>query len=270
MPALADALRVAAGSPDLARRLTAAADAVGAPVATSRRVAVLQADGGAGATATVARTGSVLARRRGGGVLAVDAARGRATLGRHAGVGGPPPLEELAARATGVVRSRQARELFPRTRTGLAVLGDGSGGAARPPGLDAWRRPVDRVGRFFDVVLTDWGVRTDAELGGIVAAHHAAVVVARADRGPAERGLALAAALTVHVPALLVLVDLGGSGAAVTRPLRAAADVPVLAVPHVPALAAGRAAAARPGLAARAAYAGLAAALVQRATGGPA
>jgi MinD-like ATPase involved in chromosome partitioning or flagellar assembly len=245
-----DALRVVAtGSTVVARELTAADERLRAPIATSRRIAVLQADGGAGVTTVVARCGAVLHRRRGGGVLVVDAARGRACLAARSGVRVPLSLAQAQGRVSGVVRAAQVSTLFPRSAAGLAVLGAGTDEAEPGPASpELWHSAVDPVGWCFDVVVTDWGVRTcDEDLAQIAQAHHVVAVTARADRGCAERGLALAARLAALVPGTrvaLVLVDLGGTGgstaALVERQLRTTRPAPwVGAVPHEPRLGAG-------------------------------
>lgn len=245
-----DALRiVATGSTAVARELAAADERLRAPIDTSRRIAVLQADGGAGVTTVVARSGAVLHRRRGGGVLVVDAARGQACLAARSGVRVPLSLAQARGRASGVVRVAQVPTLFPHNAAGLAVLGAGTDQAEPcPASPGSWRSVVDRVGWCFDVVLTDWGVRTrDDDLAQIAQAHHVVAVTARADRGCAERGLALAARLAALVPGTrvaLLLVDLGGTGgptaALVQRQLRTTRPAPwVAAVPHEPRLGAG-------------------------------
>ena len=245
-----DAVRiVATGSTAAARDLTATDARLRAPVSTTRRIAVLQADGGAGATTVVARSGAVLHRRRGGGVLVVDAARGQACLAARTGVQVPLGLAQSRSRASGVVRATQVRAWFPHTAAGLVVLGAGTDGDEPwPASLEQWRGAVDPVARFFEVVVTDWGVRTsDEDLAQIAQAHDVVAVTARADRGCAERGLALVARFAALAPATrvaLLLVDLGGTGgstaALVERQVRSSRPAPwVAAVPHEPRLGAG-------------------------------
>ena len=233
---------VATGSTAVARELAVTDQRLRAPIATSRRIAVVQADGGAGATTVVARAGMVLNRRRDGGVLVVDAARGRGCLAAGVGVKVPLSLAQRRARGSGRVPVAQVRALFPHGAAGLAVLGAGTGqDEPQPAPPEAWHSAVAPVGRFFDVVLTDWGVRTDdGELAQIAAWHHVVAVTARAARGCAERGLALAARLVALVPAIrvaLLLVDVGGTGgstaALVERQPRTSRLAPWVArVPH--------------------------------------
>lgn len=240
-----DVLRLGfAGSTAVARDLVAADEGLRRPVSTSRRVAVVQAHGGAGATTTTAGVASVLAGRRPAGVLAVDAAHGPASLAAACGIDDPLAWSSGRARTTGIARADQARGVLPRTPAGLAVLGDGSASAPWPPHPRTWREVVDPVGRFFDVVLTDWGTRGSDELEVIAGDHHVVAVVARADRADAERGVALAARVAAaehRAPAVvLVLVDVGGTGGPSDVPARAALPgVLVQTVPHDVALGAG-------------------------------
>ncbi|MEE6286660.1 hypothetical protein V2J52_03205 [Georgenia sp. MJ173] len=259
---MADLLRVTTGAPGLVRQLSEADAGLRRAVPTSRRIAFLQADGGAGATVTASRLGSALAGRRTGEVLAVDAARGHGALAAAAGVDAPPALGHVALSAAGITRASQARELAPRSRTGLIVVGDGGPVPATP---EEWHAALDRVGRFFDVVLTDWGVRGEDDLRRVAAASHVVAVVARADRGPAERAAALAASVAAEgtVPVALVLVDVAGSAGPTGPMLARATDLPVLTVPHAPGLRDGRPVTARLGLRSRAAYAAVAAELVR-------
>lgn len=231
-----------------ARELAEVDELLGRRVSTSRRVALVQADGGAGATTTLARAATALARRRTGGVLAVDAARGDADLARRAGLADPPALALSLGRTAGVSTAAQARRAVPAAASGLHVLGSGTDG---PVGALAgfvtpagWRAAVDPIGRFFDAVLTDWGVRTDlADLAEIAASHHVVGVVARADRGPAERGLAAVAGLLEEAPGTavaLVLVDVGGTAGPTDRLARRVLSevglpVPVHLLDHAPA-----------------------------------
>ena len=242
-----DALRLGfAGSTALARDLVAADEGLRRPVSTSRRIAVVQAHGGAGATTATAGVASVLAGRRPTGVLAIDAGHGGASLAAACGIDQPLAWADGRARTAGIARADQARAALTRTRDGLAVLGDGSESAPWPPQPRTWREVVDPVGRFFDVVVTDWGVRGQDELAVVSGDHHVVVVVARADRAEAERGVALATHLATtgqRAPAVvLLLVDVGGTGGPSATPARDALAehaVTVRTVPYDPALGAG-------------------------------
>ena len=244
----ADALgRALLGSTAVARDLTEADAALRRPVSTSRRVAVVGVGGGSGTTTVTGLVAGLLARRRGRGVLAVDAARGDGGLAAVLGVGDPLPLHRSLGRTAGVVTAAAAREALPQAVSGASVLGAGSArgdDGVTPP---AWRAAVDPVGRFFDVVLTDWGVRGAGRDGGhrdladAVDAHHAVLLVARADRPHVEAALGLLADLAPHLPAGagtgLVLVDIGGTAGPtddLARRALGALDLPVAVhtVPH--------------------------------------
>lgn len=269
MGALRTAALVVRGTGTLARRLADADAAMRRPVATSRRVALVQGDGGAGATTTLAGTACVLARRRGGGgVLAVDAARGPAALAATLGVDARLPWSADAAALPGD-RGVDVRARLPHGAAGVAVLGDGSASTPWPPTPRRWRDLVDPVGRFFDVVVTDWGVRTDEETTQVAQEHHVLVVVTRTERAALERAVARAAdqAARPHAPAVVLLaVDVARSGDR-DAGLARAAGLDVLVVPHDPVLtvrAPGRPTV--PGTAVRAAWSTLAAGLLARAT----
>lgn len=268
MGALGTAALVVRGTGALARRLADADAAMRRPVATSRRVALVQCDGGAGATTTLAGTAGVLARRRGGGVLAVDAARGPASLGAALGAEARLPWSTDAATLP-ADRGVDVRARLPHAPAGVAVVGDGSASTPWPPSPRRWGELVDPVGRFFDVVLTDWGVRTDDETTEVAQEHHVLVVVTRTERTALERAVACAAdqAARPHAPAVVLLaVDVARSGDR-DAGLARAAGLDVLVVPHDPALterAPGRPTV--PGTAVRAAWSTLAAGLVARAT----
>ncbi|MFC4613364.1 hypothetical protein ACFO3K_01425, partial [Cellulomonas algicola] len=107
----------------------------------------------------------------------------------------PLPWTVAGGATAGLARDDDVRAALPVYRGGLRVLGDGTASSPWPPGPRAWREAVDPVGRFFDVVLTDWGVRSAGDLRVVAGDHHVVAVVARADRGPAERGAVLAARL---------------------------------------------------------------------------
>lgn len=274
---LREGLTLAAlGTTGLGRELAEADSRLRRPVSTSRRVAVVGVQAGAGTSTTVVQLAAVLAARRSGGVLAVDAATGPGGLAALAGVAHPLSLREAAAQTVGHGTAARARDHIPTGPPGLHVLGSPGARPTAAGELDAALRPV---GRAFDVVLTDLGAR--AQYPGLldaVAGHHAVLLVARADRGTAEHALATTAALlrAGSPPVMIALVDVGGragpSTALVRRALSAVGlAVPVRSVPHDRALAGHPPTAPLPerGLAARTAVLGLAGDLVALATGGP-
>lgn len=251
-----DLLRTAVrGGSASSRRLVAIDEAVRRPVGTSRRVGVVQADGGVGASTLVAAVGTLLAARRTGPVLTVDAARTRVGLAGLCGVDAPVGLVAHADGPAALARAasssgRAVRDGLPRGAGGVHVLGSGAQDAQpwpAPTGL--WRDAVAPVSRFFDVVLTDWGHRAAGEdVVEAAALGHVVCVVARADRHSAGRGARLVEAVRGAVPGLrtvLALVDVPGSATVGVRvplpagfvPLdwpddAAGPGCPVLHVPH--------------------------------------
>ncbi|MBL0884838.1 hypothetical protein [Myceligenerans indicum] len=203
--ALGDAVH---GTGTLAMREAAADDAVRAPVGTSRRLTFVAADGGTGTTTTAAACARILASRRGGPVLALDAAGGASGLAVRCGAG---ELVELGT----LTDDEPARTLaeasgrLPRAPHGLRVAGTSPW---REP-VSAWTGAVGAVGRFFEIVVTDAGRRTPGEAVPFAAASHAVAVVARTDAG----SLGSAADLVLHLreqaprtPVVLVAVGVGG------------------------------------------------------------
>lgn len=275
--------RAALGSTAVARELADLDARLRRPVSTSRRVAVVQSGGGVGGTTLVARVARAAAVRRHGGVLAVDASNGHADLAAATGVTTPLDLARAATLA-GITTAAQARDAVPAPAGGPAVLGAGAAPGSGPATVPAWRSALAPVGRFFDLVVTDWGPRDPTDVAALADDHHVVAVVARADRGPAEAALGLLAAALPRTAVVLVLVDVGGTagpvGAVLERQLRTVTRttpaprehlgvpvLPVLTVPHDPGAGPGgprRPAAAAP-LAVRTAWLRVAAALLDAA-----
>lgn len=224
------------GTGPLAQRAAAADAAVRAPVGTSRRITFLAADGGTGTTTLTASFARLLAARRSGPVLALDAAGGVSGLALRCGADGSLPLEVLARRDR--VRSlAQAAEGLP------------AAGRLRLAGAAAWNRPVPvwnaahlAIGRFFEVVVTDAGRRTAAEAVALATMSHCVAVVARTDAGSLAAAGELVRHLRAAVPgvpvrlvAAAVAEDAFPGSAAAAGP--AGADAEPLLVPHDDALA---------------------------------
>lgn len=217
------------------RELTEAHAAIRAPLPLSRRIGVVAVDGGSGCSAVAATLANVLARRRSGPVLGVDAAGGRSGL-LHRCVGADP--EDPATRTTGAARRATATSLvtatsdLPTTSTGGYVL-DASGPGRRAVSPAEWAQQVTPIARFFDVVVTDWGVRDAADLSAALTTSHVLVLVARTDRASAT---AAAAALS-DVPdrsgtdVSLVLVDIGRTADRIADPLRRSTGLDVQVLP---------------------------------------
>jgi MinD-like ATPase involved in chromosome partitioning or flagellar assembly len=243
--AVTSALRVLFGSVGgAAYELTAADAALRAALPLSRRVGVVAVDGGSGTTAVATGLSSLLARRRSGPVLAVDAAGGRAGLWHRTVGSDPQPATERAASAAERGRAQtiaQATGGLPTSATGAYVL-DLAGPQRWPVAVSEWAQQVSPIARFFDLVVTDWGVRpADVDLATAAATSHVLVVVARADRRSATAAATALAALgeVGDTPAaLLVLADVGRTADRIAGPLARALGGPVQRLPWEPGWAA--------------------------------
>jgi MinD-like ATPase involved in chromosome partitioning or flagellar assembly len=247
---LATGLRTLFGSTaGAAYELTTADATVRRGLSLSRRIGVVALDGGSGTTAVAVALSSLLAARRPGPVLAVDAAGGHAGLvGRT--IGDDPALR--ASSAAGADQRRTART-GTQARAGLPQSGSGPyvldlAGPARPPAaVETWAQQVTPIARFYDVVVTDWGVRpVGLDLAESVATGHLLVMVSRADRHSATRAAAAAAAVAQlsgssggaargtgdRVPPILVLVDVSRTADRVAPALRRRLGTPVHVLPH--------------------------------------
>lgn len=226
------------------QELTEADSVLRAPTALSRRIGFVQARGGAGASSTAAYVASMLARRRSGYVLGVNASPGTTGLPWQAGL--PAGAEHRPSE-----RRRSARRLpdavdgLPRTSSGLWSLDLGALGSPRAPApTSAWFDAVSPISRFFDVVVTDWGVRSwQIDLAQVASASHVLCLVARADRHSAEETATLVDALSDAEDGLrlvLALVNVGGTAGRAPAILRDQLEVPVVAIPHDAARGAAR------------------------------
>lgn len=223
--------------------LTSSDAVLRAPLALCRRVGFVQLRGGAGASATAAYVASLLARRRTGMVLAVNASAGERPVLAWAGVATP----QHAKRAVQHSSADGDRRVHPASaadaRAGLGISGTGLYGLDLTrdrvsAGAGTWFEQVSPIARFYDVVLTDWGVRDRrVDLRQVAVASHVVCLVARADRYAAEEAAALIPALqeVEDRPRLvLVLVDVGRIGGPTPLLLRRQLEVPVLTVPYEP------------------------------------
>jgi MinD-like ATPase involved in chromosome partitioning or flagellar assembly len=253
------------------------------PLALSRRIGFVQFRGGSGTSSTAGYVASMLARRRTGMVLAVNASAGETNLLWQAGLtrsaagesSNAPRIarrhaeEEraddafpsasddevggfrarAAAREARNAQSRahpasaaDARAGLPVTGTGLIALDLARDHLAVSAGT--WFEQVTPIARFYDLVITDWGVRhRQVDLRQVARASHVVCLVARADRYPAEEAAALIPALSEvedQPRVVLALVDVGRTAERTPQLLRSQLQVPLLTIPHDPLRAAAR------------------------------
>lgn len=217
------------GRVDELRRLDAA---VRAPLPLSTRVGFTGVAGGIGCSVAAGLAASVLARRRDHRVLAVNASPSTRSLLWHAGLTSPAastPAHEVERRAAR--HSSEATAGLALTPGGLHCLDLHADGT---PVRDArWWEAVAPAGRFFDFVLTDWGVRDAATVGSVVSASTVVCVVTAPDRASVQAGVDLAH--TVDDPAvrvLLAVVDAAGARRPATGELVRLLPVPAVEVPR--------------------------------------
>ena len=227
----------------ITHELTASDALLRSPLALSRRIGFVQLRGGSGASSTAGYVASMLARRRTGMVLAVNASAGETNLLWQAG------LTRSAARESRNVNRRahpasaaDARAGLPVTGTGLIALDLALEHLAVSAGT--WFEQVTPIARFYDLVITDWGVRhRQVDLRQVARASHVVCLVARADRYPAEEAAALIPALSEvedQPRVVLALVDVGRTAERTPQLLRSQLQVPLLTIPHDPLRAAAR------------------------------
>ncbi|MFL6044490.1 MAG: MinD/ParA family protein [Propionibacteriaceae bacterium] len=218
------------------------------PLALSRRIGFVQLRGGSGASSTAGYLASMLARRRTGMVLGVNASGGEANMLWYAG------LTRLPATGTADHQRRKhpstaadARAALPTSGTGLIALDLARDHLAASAGT--WFEQVTPIARFYDLVITDWGVRhRQVDLRQVARASHVVCLVARADRNPAEEAAALIPALAEveDQPRVVVaLVDVGRTAERTPQLLRSQLPVPVLSIPYDPRRAQARPVASR-------------------------
>lgn len=162
------------------RALLDADAAVRVPLPACRRIGFVHLAPGRGGSSTAAAVATVLARRRAGMVLAVDASPSPHGLLPLLGATGGRPASSTATTAA-------------EARAGLATTPSGCYAVDLRP-ADDWSA-VTGITRFFDVVVTDWGLRHD--LGPVLEHSHVVCIVVRAgDAVPSALAAGPAAAAT--------------------------------------------------------------------------
>jgi MinD-like ATPase involved in chromosome partitioning or flagellar assembly len=215
------------------------------PIPTSRRIAVLSLVGGAGSTTVAAGVARLAATRRATPVLAVDAAGARFGLGEQLGRGAEERITATDTIPADPQSFAEATRVLPSDGS-LFFLGLGHPASASwAADLDEWHAAVAPVGRFFPLVITDWGRRRDLRaIADIARASHAVCLVAPADRAGLENAAALVPALrreTAAPDVMIALVDRSGEGPGATRLKLGGLDAPVLRIPFDSSVAEGAA-----------------------------
>ncbi|GIG21638.1 hypothetical protein Cch01nite_23620 [Cellulomonas chitinilytica] len=223
---------LASAVPDRARELVVLDRAVRAPLPLSTRVGVVGVSAGVGCSVVAGLVASALAARRPHRVLAVNASAGGRSLLWHAGattVEPALPADDEARR--GARTGAEAVEGLARTGGGLHCLDLAVDGAPVPDAR--WWEALGPAGRFFDVIVTDWGARSAARSGAVGASSSVVCVVAEAERSSWQHGTDLVGRVAADgVPAVLAVSAVRGRPAAWCAEAARLSRVPVVVVPH--------------------------------------
>lgn len=201
------------------------------PLALSTRVGFVGTAGGVGCSVAAGLASGVLARRRSSRVLAVNASGSSRSLLWHAG---------LLSDATSTIEQDGRRASASSAAEALVGL------AAAPSGLRGldltrqtqtsdtrWWEAVAPASRFFDFVVTDWGVRDVPSLGHVLAASSVLAIVATPDRPSLQHAVDLAgAAHAGQVPAVVVMVPARGRAPAGIGTVLRSFPTPVVRLPR--------------------------------------
>lgn len=257
------ALRMIFGSTGAAVDSLVATDArIRAGLPLSRRVGFVSLAGGSGTTSVLAAVGATLAGRRSGPILAVDADGGRSGLVRQ--LIGYAKIDVDATADHEWAERRGAARTIQDARSGLPYAGrlplldlnvptdpslDRSlkpgAGPARPRSVTEWTGQLGPIARFFDLVLTDWGVRPVAEdLEPVAYSGHVLVLVSRADQPAATAAAdAIAALQQLPEPPKLILaladVDRTPTPRRLAPTLADSLAIPVFRLPYDPVIGSG-------------------------------
>ena len=220
----------------LSHELTCSDALLRSPLALSRRIGFVQLRGGSGASATAGYVASMLARRRTGMVLGVNASAGEANMLWQAGLTRLIDGASEQHRRSHPSSATDARAGLPVGGTGLIALDLARDHLTASAGT--WFEQVAPIARFYDLVITDWGVRhRQVDLRQVARASHVVCLVARADRYPAEEAAALVPALAEvedQPRVVVVLVDVGRTAERTPQLLSSQLSVPVLSIPYDP------------------------------------
>jgi hypothetical protein len=223
---------LASTAPDRVRELVALDDAVRAPLPLSTRVGVVGVAAGAGCSVVAGLVASTLATRRPHRVLGVNASAGGRSMLWHAGstdvAPAPPDADEARL---GARTGAEAVDGLARTAAGLFCLDLAADGAAVPDAR--WWQALGPAGRFFDVIVTDWGARAADRTGPVVASSSVVCVVAEAERSSWQHGVDLVGRFAAAgVPAVLALTAVRARPPAWCAEAARISPVPAVVVPH--------------------------------------
>lgn len=237
-----------AALPSRAEELRRLDETVRAPLALSTRVGVVGVAGGSGCSTVGGLLASVLSSRRDQRILLVNASRTARSALWHAGLTTPAPstpADETARRAAR--RSDAATAGLVQTLGGLYCLDlaapvtapdeagtpDGPTTGVRSGDDSRWWEAVAPAGRFFDFVVTDWGVRDASTVGRVLSASTAVVVTTPADRTSLQRAVDLARTVEeAGVQVLLAVDDVRRERTAALGEMLRLLPVPAVALPY--------------------------------------
>ncbi|MFC7403986.1 hypothetical protein [Georgenia alba] len=214
------------------RELTSLDASVRGPLPLSTRVGFVGVAGGVGTSTAAGLAVSVLVSRRGGRILAVNASSGRRSVLWRAGLtDDASPDPGTAAQRAGARQAADAVQGLARTPGGGYAIDLAD--ADRTTADARWWETVAPVSRFFDFVVTDWGVRRADDLSDVTASSSLVCVTTAADLPAIQHGLDLAnTAEGAGTRAVLAVVD---TQARLTGALRVVLDrlpIPAVVLPH--------------------------------------
>ncbi len=187
-------------------------------LSTTRRIGFVSLAEGSGASSLAHEVTRIVASRRAEPVLAIDVCGDASGLGARLGVETTPAHETRAgARTTAdALTDLPGRDGWYALRPVLATPADA---------VDAWLNDAAPITRFFDVSITDFGVRHPlVDLASCAALCDVVCIVSDATRPSAELARAVAPAISLlpeNPRTVLALVDHAREGDAVARAVAA-------------------------------------------------
>ncbi|MDJ0350056.1 hypothetical protein [Cryobacterium sp. PH29-G1] len=223
--------------------LSRADAAIRAPLPLNRRIGVVQLAGGTGASIVAASLASIFATRRTGLILGVNASAGTNNMLWQAGIVDNPGASALGLRPLRAFASpssaAEAADGLLRSPAGLVGLDLRDRAQPTTPAPSRiWFDQINPISRFFDLVVTDWGVRGwQIDLAQVTQASHVVCVVCRSERHAVEEAAAVLPALRGLEDGprvVLVIVDVGGTASRGAPGAPAPSETPVIRIPYDP------------------------------------